>query len=192
MTISVEIKKAITADAVVNVLAGADAPLSSSAVAKALRTSQTKKVVGVLTTLVRQETLVRVGSQYKLRDPGRYDAPLATSQGTRRTLLPTNKLEIAAGERRKAVAKLASSRKDSPASDKTDSAELPSPPVEKKRRRRGDVKAHRYQMGRSLWISQCQIPGGLWINQSPHLRRLKRKWTKTRRGISGYGMPLSG
>ncbi len=105
----------ITADAVVNVLAGADTPLSSSAVAKALKTSQTKKVVGVLTSLVRQETLERVGSQYRMRDAGSYDVPLATGRGTRRTLLPTDTQAIAAGERRKAAAKLASSRKDRPA-----------------------------------------------------------------------------
>jgi len=97
----------VTADAIVNILAGADAPLSSLAVAKALRTSQTKKVVGVLTCLVREETLERVGRQYRLRDPGSYDVPLVTGQGTRRTLLPTDKQAIAAGGRRKEVAKRA-------------------------------------------------------------------------------------
>lgn len=122
---------AITADEIVNVLAGADAPLSSVAVASALKTSQTRRVVSVLTDLVREETLERVGSQYRLRDAGSHDVPGYTTS-TRRTLLPTDKQAIKAGERRKAVAKLASSRKDSQHSDKTEVAELPSPPVEKK------------------------------------------------------------
>ena len=107
----------ITADVIIDVLAGADQPLTSTAVAKLLKTSQTRKVISLLTDLVREEALERTnGGKYKLRDAGSYDAP-SYSTATRRTLLPTDKQAIAAGERRKAVAKLASSREDSPVSD---------------------------------------------------------------------------
>ena len=91
---------------VTDIYAKAEDPLGSMEVAVLLKTPWIKQVVSVLTCLVQDETLERSpGGKYQLKAPRRYDAPLSTSQGTRRTLLSTNTQEIAAGERRKEVAR---------------------------------------------------------------------------------------
>jgi len=132
--------KTITADMVVNILAAADEPLGSRAVMHSLGTQNRGKVVSMLTDLVRQETLEQVKGKYRLRDPGRYDTTPDPGQGTRRTLLPTDKQAIAAGERHKAAekakkrqadtAKMAVSAKDSAAEAENVPPWLPSPPVD--------------------------------------------------------------
>lgn len=130
----------VNPDAVIELLADADEPLSSTEIMRGLGFDQRGKLVSMLQRLVSDETLEKKrGGKYALRDPGDYDFQ-SSLVGTRRELLPTDKVAIAANARRKERDKQAARRNLKPSEAEKTHEELDRPQISKKTPENGSGK----------------------------------------------------